>query len=62
MGINGAANKIVSDNKAEAVNMSFGGNEFRDRTFEAALKQGNTEGITFVASSGDNGSNGGTVS
>jgi kumamolisin len=60
--INGAANKIVSDNKAEAVNMSFGGNEFKDATFAAALKQGNAEGITFVASSGDSGSNGGTVS
>jgi kumamolisin len=60
--INGAANQIVTDNKAEAVNMSFGGNEFKDATFAAALKQGNAEGITFVASSGDNGSNGGTVS
>jgi kumamolisin len=60
--INGAANKIVSDNTAEAVNMSFGGNEFKDATFAAALKQGNAEGITFVASSGDSGSNGGVVS
>jgi kumamolisin len=60
--INGAADKIVSDNKAEAVNMSFGGNEFKDATFAAALKKGNAEGITFVASSGDSGSNGGTVS
>jgi kumamolisin len=60
--INGAANKIVSDNKAEAVNMSFGGNEFKDKTFEASLKKGNALGITFVASSGDKGSNGGTVS
>jgi kumamolisin len=60
--INGAANKIVSDNKAEVVNMSFGGNEFIDRTFAAALKKGNALGITFVASSGDSGSNGGTVS
>jgi kumamolisin len=60
--IDGAANQIVSDNTAEAVNMSFGGNEFRDATFAAALKQGNAEGITFVASSGDSGSNGGVVS
>jgi kumamolisin len=60
--INGAANKIVSDNKAEAVNMSFGGTEIKDKTFEAALKKGNAEGITFTASSGDNGSNGGIVS
>jgi kumamolisin len=60
--INGAANKIVSDNKAEAVNMSFGGNEIKDATFAAALKRGNAEGITFVASTGDHGSNGGTVS
>jgi kumamolisin len=60
--INGAANKIVSDNKAEVVNMSFGGNEFTDKTFTAALKRGNAEGITFVASSGDSGSNGGIVS
>ena len=60
--INGAANQIVSENKAEAVNMSFGGNEFTDPTFEAALQQGNAEGITFVASSGDKGSNGGIVS
>lgn len=60
--IDDAANKIVSDNTAEAVNMSFGGNEFKDATFESALTQGNAQGITFVASSGDSGSNGGTVS
>ena len=60
--INAAANKIVSENKAEAANMSFGGNEIKNATFESALTQGNAEGITFVASSGDNGSNGGTVS
>src|SRR5260370_65280 len=40
----------------------FWGNEFKDATFESALTQGNTQGITFVASSGDSGSNGGTVS
>jgi subtilase family serine protease len=60
--INGAADTIVSDNKAEAVNMSFGGYEIIDKTFEAALKKGNAEGITFVSSSGDNGSNRGKVS
>jgi kumamolisin len=60
--IDGAANQIVSENKADAVNMSFGGNEFKDATFAAALKAGNAEGITFVASSGDSGSNGGVVS
>jgi kumamolisin len=60
--IDGAANKIVSDNKADAVNMSFGGNEITEKTFAAALKHGNAEGITFVASSGDSGSNGGVVS
>jgi subtilase family serine protease len=60
--INGAANKIVSDNTAEAVNMSFGGNEITDATFSAAVKAGNAEGITFSASSGDSGSNGGIVS
>jgi kumamolisin len=60
--IDAAAHKIVTENKAEAVNMSFGGNEFKDATFESALTQGNAEGITFVASSGDSGSNGGTVS
>ena len=60
--INGAADRIVSDNKAEAVNMSFGGSEITNKTFEAALKKGNAEGITFVASSGDNGSNRGRVS
>jgi kumamolisin len=60
--IDGAANQIVSDNKAEAVNMSFGGNEFTDATFEAALQKGNAQGITFVAASGDKGSHGGIVS
>jgi kumamolisin len=60
--IDDAANQIVTDNTAEAVNMSFGGNEFKDATFESALTQGNAQGITFVASSGDSGSNGGTVS
>ena len=60
--IDDAANKIVAENTAEVVNMSFGGNEFKDTTFESALTEGNAKGITFVASSGDSGSNGGTVS
>ncbi|MFY9986178.1 MAG: protease pro-enzyme activation domain-containing protein [Chthoniobacterales bacterium] len=60
--INGAANKIVSDNTAEAVNMSFGGDEFKDATFTAAVKAGEAKGITWSASSGDSGSNGGIVS
>jgi subtilase family serine protease len=60
--IDDAANQIVSDNTAEVVNMSFGGDENQDTTFEAALQQGNAQGITFVASSGDSGSNGGIVS
>jgi kumamolisin len=54
--IDDAANQIVSDNKAEVVNMSFGGPEEKEATFESALIQGNAEGITFVAASGDNGS------
>jgi kumamolisin len=60
--IDDAVNQIVSDNDCEAVNMSFGGNEYQDSTFEAAVRQGNVQGITFVAPSGDSGSNGGVVS
>jgi subtilase family serine protease len=60
--IDDAVNRIVSDNDSEAVNMSFGGDEYQDTTFEAAIRQGNAQGITFVASSGDSGSNGGVVS
>ena len=60
--IDDAANQIVSDNTAEVVNMSFGGDENQDTTFEAALQQGNAQGITFVVSSGDSGSNRGIVS
>src|SRR5258707_5993438 len=60
--IDDAANQIVTDNTTEAVNMSFGGNEFKNGTFESAFTQRNGEGITFVASSGDSGSNRGTVS
>jgi subtilase family serine protease len=53
--IDGAAEKIVSDDTAEVVNMSFAGSQVRARTFFEAVKQGNAEGITFVASSGDDG-------
>jgi kumamolisin len=58
----GAANKIVSDNTAEAVNMSFGGDEIKDSGFTAAVKAGEAKGITWSASSGDSGSNDGIVS
>jgi subtilase family serine protease len=39
--------------------MSFGGGENQDPTFASILKEGNAEGITFVASSGDDGSSSG---
>lgn len=54
--VDDAANQIVSDNKASVVNMSFGAPEVSDPTFESALMQGNAQGITFVAASGDYGS------
>jgi kumamolisin len=57
--INDAANQIITDKKAEVVNMSFGGGENSDPTFASILKEGNAKGITFVASSGDNGSSSG---
>ena len=61
--------KIVSDNKADVVSMSFGGaeifytpgdNEGTDFTYllkmeDDLMAQGNAQGITFVASSGDSG-------
>ncbi|WP_263381366.1 S53 family peptidase [Granulicella arctica] len=61
--------KIVSDNKADIVSMSFGGaeifytagdNEGTDFTYllkeeDDLMAQGNAQGITFVASSGDSG-------
>jgi subtilase family serine protease len=56
-----AANQIVSDNKVAVVNMSFGQPENIDKTFEADLIAGNALGITFVASGGDYGSDGGKV-
>ncbi len=61
--------QIVNDNKADVVNMSFGGAEifytaaYNDgvdytstlQIFDDLFAQGNAEGITFVASSGDSG-------
>ncbi|MDE1176753.1 MAG: S53 family peptidase [Edaphobacter sp.] len=61
--------KILDDNKADVVNMSFGGaelfytpeyNDGEDFTemlgiYDDLFKQGNAQGITFVASSGDQG-------
>ena len=60
---------ILDDNKADVVNMSFGGpeitympdyNDGQDFTnllgiYDDLFKQGNAQGITFVASSGDQG-------
>lgn len=60
---------IINDNKADVVNMSFGGpeifylpdyNDGQDLTdllgiYDDIFKQGNAQGITFVASSGDQG-------
>src|SRR5664279_755351 len=60
---------IVESNRVDVVNMSFGGPELQytkeyndgvDYTadlgiFDALFKQGNSQGITFVASSGDSG-------
>lgn len=54
-----AYNKIVSDNKVEVVNSSFGVCETSDPAYETAAHhiamQGNAKGITFSASSGDSG-------
>jgi subtilase family serine protease len=54
--ISDAANQVITDNKAEVVNMSFGGIENQDQIFESILMEGNAKGITFVACSGDKGS------
>jgi subtilase family serine protease len=55
-----AYNRIVSDNKVEVVNSSFGICETQDPAYEKAAHQiamqGNAKGITFSASSGDSGS------
>jgi subtilase family serine protease len=61
--------KIVTDNKADVVSMSFGGpevfytaadNDGEDFTYflqeeDDLMAQGNAQGITFIASSGDSG-------
>jgi subtilase family serine protease len=61
--------KIISDNKADVVSMSFGGpelfytaafNDGEDFTYllqeeDDLFAQGNAQGITFIASSGDSG-------
>ena len=55
--------QIVSDNVCDIVNMSFGGGEVSPNyasmadPWEALFQAGNAQGITFVASSGDYGSN-----
>jgi subtilase family serine protease len=60
---------VINDNKADVINMSFGGpevfylpdyNDGQDFTdllgiYDDIFKQGNAQGITFVASSGDQG-------
>jgi kumamolisin len=56
-----AANQIDSDDTAEVVNMSFGHPELKDPTFTNVVTVGNAEGITFVASGGDYGSDHGVV-
>ncbi len=59
--IEDAYNKAISDGKASVVNSSFGGCESQDTPFESATnsiaQQGAAVGVTFVASSGDTGSN-----
>jgi subtilase family serine protease len=59
--IEDAYNKAISDGKASVVNSSFGGCESSDTPFESATnsiaQQGAAVGVTFVASSGDTGSN-----
>ncbi len=59
--IEDAYNKAISDGKASVVNSSFGGCESSDTAFESATnsiaQQGAAVGVTFVASSGDTGSN-----
>src|SRR6202044_1861951 len=62
-------NRIVSDNTADVVNMSFGepevdllpannggiDNRYVATIYDILFSQGSTQGITFVASSGDHG-------
>jgi subtilase family serine protease len=70
-----AYNRIVQNNAADIVSSSFGGAElfytaaYNDGTdftdilqvYESIFKQGNAQGITFVASSGDSGGLGATT-
>jgi kumamolisin len=59
--IEDAYNQALTDGKASVVNSSFGGCESADPSFETATnaiaQQGAAEGVTFMASSGDFGSN-----
>jgi cell division septation protein DedD len=59
--IEDAYNKALTDGKAVVVNSSFGGCEASDTSFESSTnsiaEQGASEGVTFVASAGDSGSN-----
>ena len=59
--IEDAYNQVLTDGKASVVNSSFGGCESADTPFESATnsiaQQGAAEGVAFVASSGDTGSN-----
>ena len=54
-------NQVLTDGKASVVNSSFGGCESSDTSFESSTnsiaEQGAAEGVTFVASAGDSGSN-----
>ena len=58
--IEDAYNQTVTDNLASVVNSSFGGCESQDPSFSfttnAIAEQGAAKGMTFVASSGDSGS------
>jgi kumamolisin len=59
-GINDIYNKIVSENKAQIVSVSWGLCENSSgtaelKTLDAILRQGAAQGMTFVAASGDSG-------
>lgn len=65
--ITDAYNRVVSDNIVDTANSSFGGCETSigastDRAWDQIAEQGAVKGITFHASSGDGGSDGGCVS
>jgi len=59
--IEDAYNKVLSDGKASYVNSSFGGCESSDVSFadstNSIAEQGAAEGVGFMASAGDSGSN-----